>query len=83
MVKATSGSGGKGDAYRPVDKKKYDRNWLMFTGDKCPNPNCIDGVDCGHRGVVSDKPQICKTCNGIGYVEKPKVRFEKEKINEQ
>jgi len=35
-----NGEAGKGDTYRPVDKKKFDANW-----DKIFSPRC----NCNHR----------------------------------
>jgi DnaJ-class molecular chaperone len=56
---------GKGDTYRPVDKKKYDRNFLRIFGEKCWQCNGTGkwpGFDCK-----------CPNCRGIGYVEKEKT----------
>lgn len=51
---------GKGDRPRPVNKKAYDETWLRCFGDTCPD--CQDDPVLGR-----DK---CKTCNGIGKVDK-------------
>jgi len=62
----------KGSWYRPIDKEKYDKNYLRLYGQPCP--------DCKTKGYFEDKPvlkgapvkTLCLFCNGIGYVEKPK-----------
>ena len=44
----TNGEAGKGDRYRPLDKKRFDRNWDRIFGKKGGNlftPIC----DCDHR----------------------------------
>jgi hypothetical protein len=49
---AESNGAGKGDKYRPVDKKKYDANWDKAFGikhvcaqltscEKCSNNQCV------------------------------------------
>jgi hypothetical protein len=59
-------SNGKGDAYRPVDKRKYDRGYLRVFGEKCPVPGCFDGyIGAGDCTLI-----MCTNCNGLGYVEK-------------
>ena len=42
-VPAISGRGGKGSTYRPVDKKKFDRNFISVFGITCPK---CDGLGC-------------------------------------
>lgn len=47
-------SAGKGDTYRPVDRDKYERNYLRIFGVRCPH--------CEGAG--------CEKCNHIGFVER-------------
>jgi len=61
---------GKGDWYRPVNKEKYDKNYLRIFGVVCPQ--------CNGKGYLEDfgvqKNEKIKTkcliCQGYGYVEK-------------
>jgi hypothetical protein len=65
---------GKGDIYRPVNKDKYDRNWLRIYGVVCP--------ECNGAGVLGEPDFIgsshvctmhyCEKCNGVGYIERKK-----------
>lgn len=64
---------GKGDFPRKVDYHKYDYNWLRIFGVPCPI--------CKRKGFHVDKGRTgkeiktsCIFCNGIGYVEKERVR---------
>jgi len=43
----------KGDWYRPVDQKKFQRNYLRIFGRECP--------EC--------KGQGCSRCDDIGFLE--------------
>ena len=52
----SSSEAGKGDAYRPVDRGRYDINMLLLYGVICPK--------CG--GPLQD----CRLCHGVGFVEK-------------
>ena len=73
---------GKGDKYRPVDREKYERNWLRLYGKKC---SVCDGAGAVTHPVVSNKTShslrvvetTCKACEGIGYVEKSTRKFVK------
>jgi hypothetical protein len=59
---------GKGDTYRPVDWKKYDKNYLRLYGVVCPRCGGKPrGVPCPDGGWTT-----CPRCNGLGYVEKPR-----------
>jgi DnaJ-class molecular chaperone len=58
---------GKGDKYRPVDKDKYERNYLRVFGIKCPSCNGSGFRDSGIGSLDS-----CCNCNGIGYIERKK-----------
>ena len=53
------GDAGKGDWYRPVNRQKYDRNYLMIFGDACPNCGGAEG-------------RQCSICNGYGFIERTK-----------
>jgi len=57
-----AGNAGKGDSYRPVDRKKYDANWLRIFGKVCWN--------CKGKGeFVINEGQVhtqCKRCKGTG-----------------
>lgn len=44
-IPATSGRGGKGGKYRPVNTKMFDRNFIRAFGATCPKCN---GVGCSH-----------------------------------
>lgn len=53
---------GKGDSYRPVDKKKWDEGWERVFGkgnskDKDNNPN------------NGNEDEICSICNGMGAIQ--------------
>ena len=83
-MEATSGEGGKGDAPRPVDKRKYDAGYLRAFGKKCPD--CKDGVagipDFEGTDYVCTM-SYCQTCGGVGYVPKDKPkRIKKDEIPE-
>jgi DnaJ-class molecular chaperone len=68
-MEATSGQGGKGDTPRPINKERYDRNYLRIYGKICPN--------CKGQGgfrITNPEGQLvgvkgCKNCEGLGYVE--------------
>ena len=55
---------GKGDRQRPVDKRKYDRNYLRIYGKKCSS--------CQGKGYHyhNDFREMCFRCDGLGYVPK-------------
>ena len=57
---------GKGDTYRPVNRARYDRNYLRIFGERCPvcGGDGWDNLRVGHP---------CPACNGLGYVEKTKT----------
>jgi DnaJ-class molecular chaperone len=66
-MEATSGQGGKGDTPRPINKERYDRNYLRIYGKICPACNGIGKVQFNHsscRDMI-----ICNYCGGVGYVE--------------
>jgi DnaJ-class molecular chaperone len=63
-MEATSGKGGKGDTYRPVDRQRFNRNYLRLYGKKCDLCNG-DGVTNAFANEMS-----CPQCDGLGYVEK-------------
>lgn len=55
---------GKGDSPRPVNKKQYDENYIRCFGSPCPV--------CTSQGynTGADDKAVCKTCNGLGKVDK-------------
>jgi len=53
---------GKGDTYRPVDRRKYDTTMLLLSGVVCP---CCKG-----EGVEGDDDDECRLCHAVGMVEK-------------
>ena len=60
---------GKGDTFRPINKQKYDKNYLRIFGKKCR--------DCNGTGVarcedLKKNKYSCQTCNGIGYIKRKK-----------
>lgn len=55
----------KGDNYRPVDKEKYDKNYLRIYGSKC---NKCDGTGMDIYDI--DGQRECEYCGGVGYIEK-------------
>ncbi len=63
-----NGEAGKGDQYRKVNKKKYDRNYLRLYGDMCPICN-------GHGEVVLElgPAKECSNCGGLGYIERNRL----------
>jgi hypothetical protein len=64
-----NGEAGKGDAYRPVDKEKYDRGYLRIFGIRCPV--CQGGMRVHSdmsTGTEYDMP--CYNCGGIGFIRK-------------
>lgn len=74
---------GKGSQYRPQtreEKRNYDRNYLRIHGIKCstcrgtgvnhPLGDC-DNFGCG---TWTCPECVCKTCDGLGYIEKPKEK---------
>lgn len=77
MPRATDGCGKTNDS-RPVDKRKYDRNYLRVYGVPCE--------DCKATGVLPTLPGIrtryyCNNCDGLGYVPKHKSkRMKKDEI---
>jgi len=61
---------GKGDTPRPVDKARYDRNYLYIFGSECPRCGG-DGAWHSLVGWAQINPVVkCPYCNGIGYIEK-------------
>ena len=57
----------KGDHYRPVNKQKYDKNYLRIYGMRCP-------ICLGHGFSEIDMTgyfiQVaCSNCHGVGYLE--------------
>jgi len=56
---------GKGDTYRPVDKRKFDRGYLRVYGKEC-------GIckGWGHTLTEDNSICMCTSCDGLGYVEK-------------
>ncbi len=52
---------GKGDAPRPVDRKKYEHGWLKIFGVPCPR--------CNPKGHEAGK-RDCLKCGGNGWCEK-------------
>ena len=54
----------KGDTYRKVDQKKYDKNYLRIFGDECPV--------CLGSGMTDNTWGQCPNCDGIGYIKKEK-----------
>ncbi len=54
---------GKGDLYRPVDRDKYDKNYLRVYGDKCPK--CL-----GSGRIAGVGFRDCEYCDGVGYIER-------------
>ena len=59
-----SSEAGKGSVYRPVDRKKYDRNYLRLYGKVCP--------ECNGVGRFPSMMTFwdCERCKGLGYVER-------------
>lgn len=58
---------GKGDKERPCNRKQFCDNWIKCFGVDCP--------DCGGCGKQHDGDKDfydipCKTCNGLGKVER-------------
>jgi hypothetical protein len=58
---------GKGDTFRPVNKEKYDKNYLRVFGKKCPF--CDENGKTGYDPITK-KYVVCQFCMGLGYVEK-------------
>jgi DnaJ-class molecular chaperone len=54
----------KGDTYRKVDQKKYDRNYLRIYGEQCSKCGGTGG------GAAAGWTQPCFKCNGVGYVKR-------------
>ena len=62
----TTGSG-KGDSFRPVDKKQYDENWIKIFGKKCSVCDG-DGYLWAEDIDGEDMKFQCRHCKGIGKV---------------
>jgi DnaJ-class molecular chaperone len=60
----TTHDAGKGDTYRPVDRRKYYRGYLRLFGEECSV--------CLGSGELDNGLGTCPRCEGLGYVEKPK-----------
>lgn len=62
------GGQGKGDSPRPVNKIKFDDNWIRAFGNRC--------TECDGEGIVTRKDEegffleneVCDICHGIGKV---------------
>jgi hypothetical protein len=61
-----NGEAGKGDTYRPVNKAKYDSNYLKTFGQRCPECNG-SGFDCDGDPCSMSR---CILCEGIGFIER-------------
>lgn len=71
MVDAVGKDGyGKGNIYRPVNKKKYDKGYLRVFGVKC---DFCNGRGWIYGDMTTDTKTDCPKCNSIGFIEK-KVR---------
>ena len=64
----SKGQAGKGDSYRPVDKKKFDEGYERAFGKKC--------MTCQGRGYHWDDngrgkmaKTACLVCNGTGRLK--------------
>lgn len=57
---------GKGDTYRPVNKERYDKNYLRAYGKICSQCKGKGGWTINNGQLKT----VCKLCNGIGYIER-------------
>lgn len=51
----------------PTNKKQYDKNYLRLWGKICPECNGYGIYPTTKNTIDSD---VCRACNGIGYIEK-------------
>lgn len=58
-----TGGQGKGDNPRPVNKIKFDDNWIRAFGIKCNGCNGEGGIS-----VSDTEMRTCAICKGIGKV---------------
>jgi hypothetical protein len=65
---------GKGDTYRPVNKKKYDENYVRVFGKDCKNCFGIGEVRVvtpdDETEIKGEEVQPCPFCNGLGRIKK-------------
>lgn len=63
---------GKGSVYRPVNREKYDKNYLKLYGVLCQicNGTGVAGIPDfeGTKEVITQ--HVCLNCNGLGYIQK-------------
>jgi len=57
---------GKGDTYRPVNKEKYDANYIRIFGEKCPE--CLGYGGVRIYFVYDSEIEPCQACNGSGRI---------------
>lgn len=63
-----NGGAGKGDKYRPCDKKRFDRNHVMAFGIPCKNCQGTGKVRVIYEGKLwHEQPyEDCPFCDGLG-----------------
>jgi DnaJ-class molecular chaperone len=61
-----NGEAGKGSAYRRVNQKKYDQNYLRVYGVKCGGCHGSGRMQTSHEVITGP----CSKCNGSGYIKR-------------
>lgn len=76
-------SNGKGDRPRPVDQKRYDRNYTYIFGKDCKNCLGTGKVTVVHphpakfdpaKTWTSHSTEDCPFCDGLGRVDKRRIQ---------
>ena len=68
----TNRQAGKGDQFRPVNKKRFDRNYTYIFGVDCKNCNGTGKVRVIQEGKQwhEHPTEDCPFCDGLGRVDK-------------